>query len=215
MERVIRKRKNKKKKIIGIGILFIFIGIVLIGIDIVPDLIKNEKEDNALKEFYNNQENLENDKINVKNEVVNIKENREKDVERINYISVIKISKIGLEKGIVSKDSKYNDIKYGIELLEESNLPDEENGNVILAAHSGNSNISYFKDLDKLINGDEIELTYGGKKYIYKVTKIYDVDKIGEVTIERDNNNSALTLITCRDKTNYQIVIIAELVNII
>ena len=44
--------------------------------------------------------------------------------------------------------------------------------------------------------------------------KIYDIDKTGKAKIDRDNNTSTLTLITCRHNTEKQIVLIAELQNI-
>ena len=208
-----QKEKNKKSYVfIVIGIVFIIIGIIFILFDIIPDFIKNESEKVALKEFYDNQQNINEE--NIIENIIDTNISEKNTQEKINYISVIRIPKINLEKGIVSKNSKYNDIKYGIEILEESDMPNTENGNVILASHSGNSNISYFKDLDKLVADDEIEITYNKHTYIYKVKKIYDVNKVGDVTIEKIDNKSQLTLITCRDKTDKQIVIISELVNI-
>ena len=90
-------------------------------------------------------------------------------------------------------------------------MPDEEKGNVILAAHSGNARISYFKNLDKLVIGDDISIEYNSVIYNYKVVDIYLIDKTGTAEIIRDKNKSTLTLITCKHNTNKQIIVIAEL----
>ena len=56
-------------------------------------------------------------------------------------------------------------------------------------------------------------VTYGGRKYQYNIVNIYNVDKTGTVTIERNFDITTLTLITCtyNDDTK-QTVYIAELV---
>ena len=130
---------------------------------------------------------------------------------KYDYVAVLKIPKINLEKGLVAKDSKYNSINYGVEILKESDSPNVINGNVILAAHSGTANISYFRNLDKINVGDEATIIYNGKTYNYKFVKIYDVEKTGKAVIKRDSNTSTLTLVTCRHNTNKQIVLIANL----
>ena len=98
------------------------------------------------------------------------------------------------------------------QILKDSSMPDEEKGNVILAAHSGNARISYFKNLDKLVIGDDISIEYNSVIYNYKVIDIYLIDKTGTAEIIRDKNKSALTLITCKHNTNKQIIVIAELI---
>ena len=213
-----RKIKNKFNKVkkswnIIIGSLIIVFGISLITLDIINPYLKEKEEENALKEFYIQEE----EQVHVIDEVV-IKETKEEPKSttsnKLDYIAVLKIPKINLEKGLVSRNSKYNNVKYGVEILKESDSPDVINGNVILASHSGTANISFFRNLDRINIGDEAIIYYQGKTYNYKFTKIYDVEKIGKVAIKRDNNVSTLTLITCRHNTNKQIVLIAELQNI-
>lgn len=91
-------------------------------------------------------------------------------------------------------------------------MPNVKNGNLIIAAHSGNSYISYFKNLHKLSNDDIAYVYFNNIKYTYKVAGKYDAEKNGKVTIHRDNKKNTLTLITCSqtDKTK-QIVYILEL----
>ena len=86
-------------------------------------------------------------------------------------------------------------------------------GNFILAGHSGSGRVSYFKNLDKLVIGDISYIYYGGIKYTYKVTNIYDIEKNGTALITRDLDKTTLTMITCRHNTNKQIIVISELIN--
>ena len=78
-------------------------------------------------------------------------------------------------------------------------------------AHSGTAYISYFNNLKYLNINDHIYLDYNNETYNYKITNIYDVEKTGSLNIKRNNNKSTITLITCRDNSNKQIVIIGEI----
>ena len=93
-------------------------------------------------------------------------------------------------------------------------MPYVNNGNFILAAHSGNSYVSYFKDLYLLNKGDYAYVTYQGVKYVYKITNIYLQVKTGQIGIYRDNNKTTLTLVTCtKDDEQHQTIYIAELIS--
>ena len=207
-----KSKKNKKSKrkswLIVIGSLIILLGIFDVSLMFIKPAVKQEQEENALKDFYIKEEQKV-DKID-KTTSEEVKEVSKPKV-KYDYIAVLKIPKINLEKGLVAKDSKYNNINYGVEILKESDSPDVVNGNVILAAHSGTANISYFRNLDKINVGDEASIIYNGKTYNYKFVKIYDIEKTGKAVIKRDNNTSTLTLVTCRHNTNKQIILIAEL----
>ena len=151
----------------------------------------------------------------VKEEVAEQEEKKEATTPTINYIAVIKIPKIGLEKGLASKGSYWNNVNRNIEILSESDMPDVENGNVILAGHSGNSGVSYFRKLNKLQNDDTVSIVYNGKEYKYKMVNSYEIEKNGYAHIVRNAEKSTLTLITCKHNTNKQIVVICELVEVI
>lgn len=116
---------------------------------------------------------------------------------RKEYIGYLEIPKINLKQGMVSKNSRYNNVNYNIQLLGPSNYPDREKGNVIIAGHSGNSYLGFFKNLYKLKVGDEAKITYKGYLYTYKIVNIYNVPKTGKVKVVRDFTKSCLTLITC------------------
>ena len=197
-----RKTKNKSWFII-IGSLLFLIGIGLIGYDYYSNKQIDKKEDELLKEFY-----VVQDKIETTDEPQNLEEVKEQ--VKINYIAVLKIPKINLERGLVDPNSYLNNVKYNLQWIDGTSMPDEENGNVIIAGHSGSARISYFRKLDKLVIGDDIFLVYKNTEYKYKVVDIYDIEKTGKAEIIKNKNTTTITLITCRHGTNKQIVVIAE-----
>ena len=208
--RKIKDKRRKKSWFIIIGSLIIVLGFSLLSFDFIKPYVDENTEEKSLEQFYIKEEQIidKNDKT-TSDEV----EKEKKPKVKYDYIAVLKIPKINLEKGLVEKSSKYNNINYGVQILKESDSPDVINGNVILAAHSGTANISYFRNLDKLDLGDDAIIYYQGNTYNYKVVKKYDDDKTGKINIKRDRNTSTLTLITCRHNTDKQIVIILELQN--
>ena len=126
---------------------------------------------------------------------------------------MLEIPKVNLKKEVYPDDPIKNNVDRNIEVIEGSMMPDKIRGNLILAAHSGNSSIAYFKNLDKLTYNDEFYVYYKNKRYKYVVGDIYDVEKSGYVEIKRDRSRSAVTLITCKKNTNKQIVFIGYLVS--
>lgn len=130
------------------------------------------------------------------------------------YIGYLSIPKINLKKGFTKKDSPYNTINKNISILSASDYPDIENGNVIFAAHSGNSSVSYFNKLHNLSVGDVVIIEYNNIKYTYQIGNIYEVPKTGEVEIKRYKDVSNVTLITCTKNNNEtQTVYVGVLIN--
>ena len=215
---LLRKKENKKttkqnkskSQFIIIGSLLIITGISLVGGKYLYNYLLDRKEDNKIEDFYEIQE-----QIDVDESEDNIEEPKEKvkiEVKNEDYVAVIKIPKIGLEKGLYKKESSYNNVNRNIQILKDSNYPDEENGNFILAGHSGTGRISYFRNVYKLSSGDSVSIFYNGSEYKYKVVNMYDVEKTGTAHIIRNANVNTLTLVTCRQGTNKQIIVICELV---
>lgn len=197
-----RKTKNKSWLII-IGSLIFLTGIGFISYDYLSNKKIDKKESELLEEFYETNEITE-----------SIEEPQEKDEVKeqvkVNYIAVLKIPKINLERGLVDPNSYLNNVNYNLEWIDGTSMPNEEKGNVIIAGHSGSARISFFRNLDKLVIGDEASIIYNGTTYNYKVVKIYDIEKNGKAEIIRNQNVSTLTLITCRHNSNNQIVVILE-----
>lgn len=218
-----RKTKNnnqRKSQLLIVGSFLIIIGIGILGGKIVNNYLDKKQEQDLINNFYEQQEEYVVDvpvmeEELVEEEVVEQEEKKETTTPTINYIAVIKIPKIGLEKGLASKGSYWNNVNRNIEILSESDMPDVENGNVILAGHSGNSGVSYFRKLNKLQNDDTVSIVYNGKEYKYKMVNSYEIEKNGYAHIVRNAEKSTLTLITCKHNTNKQIVVICELVEVI
>ena len=205
------KTKINKEQSIMIGS---FILILLCSSMIFYELYNRNKADklneSLLIEFFEKQE-----EIKEKEEIIEpVIEEKTKEQVSSEYLGVLKIEKINLIRGFYSKDSKNNNVNQNIKLLKESNMPEEENGNIILAGHSGNSYVSFFKRLSDLSNGDEAKIYYREKTYIYSLVNNYEVEKTGSIHITKDNSKNTLNLITCKHNTNKQLVFIFELKNI-
>lgn len=141
----------------------------------------------------------------------NIDEDITEEKDLINYIAVVEIPKIKLVRGLVDKNDSLNNVDYNIQILKESTMPNVDYSNLYLAAHSGSSSVSYFKYLDRLIYNDEVYIYYQNIKYIYKVVKLYEIDKNGYAEIQRRGGTKHLILVTCIDGTEKQLVIICDL----
>ena len=149
-------------------------------------------------------DNLESDKEEVKEEEEPI----------VNNYSNYFIGILDLSRGFVNPSSSENNVDKNIEIVKTSDMPDVDKGNFILAAHSGNSYVSYFKNLYLLNNGDYVYVTYNGVKYTYQIKNIYLQVKTGQIGIYRDVNKTTLTLVTCtKNDEAHQTIYIAELIN--
>ena len=198
------KRKNKNRLLL-IGSLFLLSGFIILSIELYQNIKLKETEKEAVDKFYDEKEIIDIESINNKSE------GEPTTDEELNYIGIIKIPKINLERGLVSPYSYQNNVDKNIAFVEPYTLPDKQYGNVILASHSGNSSVSFFRKLDKLSINDEIIIDFNRVSYFYKVVNKYDVEKTGKALINRNRYKNSLTLITCRDETNKQIIVISEL----
>ena len=184
------------------------LGIILITIAIIIPLYRKEKNAEITKTI----------QIETKNYINNTSQNKKSEVKlqskkpNYNYVAVLEIPSINLKQGLVGKYSKYNDVKYNIQIIEGSNYPDVPNTNLILAAHSGTSHVAYFKNLSNLEDNEYVYIYYNGYKYTYIINNHYEVIKTGYIDLVRDRTVNAITLITCKDD-KYQIVYLGYLIN--
>lgn len=133
-------------------------------------------------------------------------------IKDIEYVAVIEIPSLSLKKGMYAINSKKNTVEYGIQILQGSTMPDTGYGNLLLAAHSGSSRISYFKKIHLLKRNDWIYIYYRGIKYIYQVSDIVYEEKDGTISIIKKEQKHFLTLTTCdMYHQNQQLVVISEL----
>ena len=201
-------RHKKSNKLFIISVINLVIGITLFTYNSVYDYYLNMLDKNKVDNYINDSK--------IKVNVVSIDNENTIDNEDVNnYLGVISIPKINLEQGFYGIDNPMNNVDKNIELISNSNMPDVENGTLILAAHSGNDRVSYFNKLYKLNIDDEIEIIYNKSKYLYKLIDIYEVEKTGSITLHNINNITSLVLVTCSNfNDNLQVVYISRLVNV-
>ena len=194
------------------GSLLVFGGIVVLNWPKLVD-IRNELYSDMLILFSDqNVEVVEN--VPITQDVATTVEEPvvEEPIDYSKYLGVLEIPRVHLKRGFYNTDNKYNDIKYNVMFLPGSDLPDVQNGNLILVAHSGTGYNSYFRTLYKLDIGDIASVTYNGNVYNYRIVNIYNVDKVGWVDVVRNESKTCLTLITCtKDDDNHQTIYVAEL----
>ena len=186
------KKRKENKIVILIGLLLIASSIMFFVYDIYKNTKKEVKEVKMVENFFE-EEPQEEVKEEVKEEEIN-----NSSSPSYNYIAILEIPSINLKRGIVDFNSKYNNVKYNIQIIEHTQMPNVENSNLILAGHNGTSSVSFFKDLYKLKEDSLIYLYYDGYKYIYKLNNYYDTDKDGKVEIIRNRYKTTITLITCK-----------------
>lgn len=214
----IKNNIKSEEAILIVGSLLLIIALILFHYEKILE-INNEIYNNIQSKIYqeNNKNNLiVNIDVDYINETdTNIDNPPLKEQPIINYLAFLEIPKINLNQGILPKTSYYNNVNYHVQILDISDLPDVINGNMVLAAHSGSSNIAYFKNLYKLTKDDKAYIIYNNKKYSYQVVNIYNQVKKGSLNIYRDLTKTTLTLITCtKNDKNSQTVYILELTGV-
>ncbi len=215
--------KTKTKKIIDlIKLILIIIFVILTNLlilkvreeniysstvkinDFIPDL--NHK-------IFSNQQNSNNSNENSNDNTIsndyNIEDNKSnRKIQHLEYSNgLLEIPKINLHQALPNKeDSTLNNVNKNIYVVKESIFPsDSKNSHIILAAHAGFGKIAIFKRLPELKINDTINFYYQNKKYVYQVTEFYEIEKTGIMTFKASSEND-ITLITCLQKTNKQII---------
>lgn len=206
---LLKKEKTNKRYllIILIGIFFFLLGTSFLIFNYYEQEKQNNIEEEKIEEFFEIDEQEE-----VEEEIKEDEETSSEVVQEDSYIGILEIPKINLKKGLVDKNSHSNNVNKNIYTLKETTLPDERiNSHIILASHSGNSYISYFKNLKKLDMKDKVYFYYKNVKYIYEISNKYEIDKTGTTEL-KITNKSDITLITCISGTNKQVVYVANLI---
>ncbi|MBE6139578.1 MAG: sortase [Firmicutes bacterium] len=207
-----KKIKIKNSTILLMGIILILMGICVVFVEHFNKR-KNEafSEMNILlyesetpssiesEEEIDLDSNLEEDIDSPEEDTEPSLENNDSSQEEIkyNYIGLLEIPKINLKRGFLDLNSRYNKVNYNITVINGSTFPNEENNNLILAAHSGNCSVCFFDKLFNLSKDDKAYIHYNNVKYTYKLVNTYEVEKDGTVAIYRDYEKNVLTLITC------------------
>lgn len=195
-----------------IGSFLILVGLSIpLSKNIYEDQL-NRNENKKIEKFF--KDSTTEKKIN--NNTIEEKDlsERKNENESSEYIGILEIPSISFKRGFVAKNDKSNNISENIQILKESDMPDVDRGNFIIAGHSGSGRIAFFKNLHCVKFNDLIHVYYNQVKYTYKVVDFYIEPKVGNIHIYRNNEKTTLTLTTCnQDKKDSQIVIISELVD--
>jgi LPXTG-site transpeptidase (sortase) family protein len=204
-----KKNKIKKSHSILIGSLIVLFGITCVFIEWYFDFKIEKQEEKQIESFFDEEVVPI---VTPTEEVIETKKETATYVEE--YIAILEIPKISFKRGLVDINSKRNNVKYNVQIIKPSDMPNITNGNLILASHSGSGYTAFFKNLYKLKKDDLSYVYYDNEKYTYQVVKIYEEDKDGTIQIKRNQQKTTLTMITCSqtNKTK-QIVIMSELIN--
>lgn len=207
-----------------LGILLIVAGISLIGVTIwmkydtykqqqaVLDSFKNLTFDVPEGESQNDEATLEEENESIKVENSETKENKKPEkaqLEEGNGIGVLNIPKIDLEIGII-EGVRYEDIKYVVGHFPGTPMPGEK-GNFSIAGHRVSYFGEAFKDIDKLENGDKVNVTYNGKEYTYEVTDMYEVTPSQTEALE-PTKDATMTIVTCTIDAKNRVIVKGKLV---
>lgn len=205
-----RKRLDKKSRLLlVVGFLIFISGVLIYAGNIYYNNLLNKQDEQKVENFLEDESKVDDIKVETDDDVQT--NNESIPTSKYDYIGVLEIPKISVKRGFLNIEDSNNVVNKNIQVIDNSDMPDVVNGNLIIAAHSGSGRVAYFSNLYKMEISDTAYVYYNGVRYTYKITNIYDVEKTGTVTIQRDNTKTTLTLITCRHNTNKQIVVIAEL----
>ena len=202
-----RARKN-------IGQVLLILGIVLILYSIFNMYKWRYSQKNMLKESTENIkvitsiENIVENKIEKVEFIKKSEEKYESQIEVDNQIDarsiqredyengmmIIDIPKLKVRAGIMKGTSK-EELKEGPGLYEISPLVSEEGGNICIAGHRTTYG-AWFRNVDKLISGDDIFIEFNYFKYNYKVEKVFIVAK-NDWSVTKPTGYSVLTLTAC------------------
>ena len=207
---LLKRKRIKKWSLFIIGSFLIAIGIGIIVVKTLLDY-QYEKQESKLIDLYI--ESTTNEYQNVQADNSETKTSNDLSISE-KYLGVLEIPTINLKKGFFEKNSSLNTISKNVEILEESDMPNIENGHLILAGHNGNSSVSYFDKLNKLEKNDVVNVFYNNIKYTYKIDNIYEIDKNGTANIKQNKKTTIIALITCKKYSDdKQIVFIGNLVD--
>ncbi len=191
-------------------IILIIIAVVIVAL-IVNKNIKSQKIETqaqqVLQRISNSVENMKDNENNVEEATVAVQEINEQ-LEGYGVIGIIKIPKINIEYPILEKTDKTS-LKLSITRFWGGKV--NQIGNLVLAGHN-NFNDKMFGKIDKLKNGDIIELTDSQLVTVkYQVFSKYVVDPDDiNCILPEDENRREVTLITCINGNKERLIVKAS-----
>lgn len=197
-----------KKVFLIISIMTMFIGASMFIYSFYNDKHIEDKDKELVEEYFKDF-----DENSKKEEVEETPKEEKKEPDFSSYLAVIEIPSISLKTGIVMSNASYTTMNKNVSIFPTSDMPNVKNGNFVLFAHNGNSVVSYFRNIYKLKNGNDICIYYNGREYKYKVIKKYDVAMTDNTPLNKMKDKTIITLITCKKENNkYRTIVVGELV---
>lgn len=128
--------------------------------------------------------------------------------KKTDFMAYLVIPKLNIAQPLYAFDDHRNDVEKEVMVLETSNF---SNGNIALAAHSGDGYNAYFNPLDQLDETISIYILYKEYIYTYYLIGSEEITKTGYVSI-KTYSYPTIKLITCKkNDSKKQIVYTAKL----
>lgn len=132
----------------------------------------------------------------------------QKKQQKDDFIAYLIIPELNINRPLYNFKDKRNDVEKEVMVLETSNF---SNGNIALAAHSGDGYNAYFNSLDQLDETVSIYILYKEYIYTYHLICSEEIMKTGYVSI-KTYSYPTIKLITCKkNDSKKQIVYTAKL----
>lgn len=130
-------------------------------------------------------------------------------------VNILKVSAMRVNSAVLEGKSS-GTLDKGLWRIPGTSTPDK-GGNTVISAHRwkwGPSSGKSFYDINKVSVGDQIELTWQGKLYVYKVSNIQTVTP-DKVEILSNTAQPKLTLFSCAPlfSSKYRLVVEADLIS--
>lgn len=128
------------------------------------------------------------------------------DMSKLQPLGVLTIPRIKLEVVMVEGITP-GDLRFSVGHFPGTGLPGDK-GNFALAGHRTFVAGQFFRRLDELVVGDRMEVDYGGKTFVYRVTESLVV-KPQDTWVLDPSSEATITLVTCTPprSTSHRLII--------
>lgn len=185
-------------------LVMLVITALVLATSIIKKYIEGNKIENNIQSVL---QEIKKEKQSNPNQIDVIKEIDE-EIEGYKVVGIINIPKINIEYPILEKTNKES-LKLSITKFWGEKI--NQKGNVVLAGHN-NLNNKMFGKIDRLENGDIIELTDSQMVTVkYQVFDKYVIDPNDiDCIFPIDENTREITLITCTNRDKNRLVVKAR-----
>ncbi|HSP47539.1 MAG TPA: class D sortase [Clostridiaceae bacterium] len=128
-------------------------------------------------------------------------------VSKLKAVGIINIPKLGVVGPIVEGIGDVS-LRYAVGYFPNTGTPGK--GNFALASHRNYTYAHYFKDINKLKNGDEIVIRTKNGSFTYVVTG-QEIVEPTDVEILKPTKSSTITLVTCTVDSKRRVIVYGKL----